>query len=77
MGTLLSRSSKVWSGSVLLEGVLDLFAGLLQVRFDLVNFAFGLEAVITRCLACGFLALTAKLFGGVVDLVTQTQGVPP
>ena len=30
----------------------------------LVTFAFGLEAVVTRCLACGFLALAAKLFGG-------------
>lgn len=59
-GRLPGRSSGFYRSSVHLEGVLDLFAGLIQVRFDL-TFAFSLETVVTRCLACGFLALAAQV----------------
>ncbi|VXC34189.1 hypothetical protein ARTHRO8AJ_460015 [Arthrobacter sp. 8AJ] len=61
--------------SVLLEGVLDLLAGLLQIAFGLVGLALGPQALIACGSACRFLALTAGLLGGVLNLVAQSHGV--
>jgi hypothetical protein len=58
--------SVVWS--VLLEGVLDLLAGLLQIAFGLVGLALGPQALIDCGSACRFLALTADPLCGVLNL---------
>ncbi|VXB06673.1 hypothetical protein ARTHRO9AX_10359 [Arthrobacter sp. 9AX] len=61
--------------SVLLESVLDLLAGLLQIAFGLVCLALGPQALIARGGACRFLTLAAGLLCGVFNLVAQSHGV--
>src|SRR5688572_28393309 len=53
----------------LLEGVLDLLAGLLEVALRLVPLTGGLEVAVVGGVAEGFLGLAAHLFELVVHLV--------
>src|SRR5215213_3745535 len=55
-----------------LEHVLDLLAGLLQVRAALVGLAFGFQLLVVGGLADAFLGLAAELLSLVADLVIRT-----
>jgi hypothetical protein len=63
-------------GSVL-ESVLDVLAGLLEVGRGLVRAALGLEALVTLPLADRFLDLPHDTLAGVLDLVSGAHGSPP
>jgi hypothetical protein len=45
---------------MLLEGVFDFLAGLLEIGFDLMALTLGLQPVVSRGFTGGFLALTAE-----------------
>jgi hypothetical protein len=60
-----------------LEGVLDLLAGLLEVGLALVGLALCLEALVVGHLAGGLLGLAGHLVLGVVELVIETHEGPP
>jgi hypothetical protein len=63
--------------SAFLEGVFDLFSGLLQIGCDFVAFALGLQSVVSGGIAdCSF-APAVEFLGGIMDLVTQTHGASP
>src|SRR3954469_13917453 len=55
----------------LLEGVLDLLAGLLEVGSRLVALALSLEIRVVGRTSDAFLDLAGRLFGGVTDLVVE------
>ncbi len=59
----------------LLEDVLDVLTGLLDVGGGLVRFALGLQFGIVRGLALGVLCLALGLFGRVLHLVVETHDV--
>src|SRR6478609_6063416 len=63
------------SSDGLLEGVLDVVARLLEVGLGLVGLALGLEALVVLRLARALLDLALRLFGGVLDLVTESHGI--
>src|SRR3954454_11050365 len=65
----------VLGGSVL-EGVLDLLAGLLDVGLGLVALAFSLESLVACGLTRGLLGVAAQLLSGVLDLVVESHDVP-
>jgi hypothetical protein len=53
---------------LLLEGVFDFLAGLLEVALGLVGVAFGFERLVAGDLPGGFLDLALGLLGGVLGL---------
>jgi hypothetical protein len=63
--------------SVLLEGVFDFLAGLLEIGFDLMALTLGFQPVVAGSVTGGFLALTVKFLSGVVDFISQTHGCSP
>src|SRR6185503_9825828 len=58
-----------WSRRLLLDGVLDLLAGLLQVALGLVDLALVLQAPVTGRLADALLDLAAEFLGLVLRLI--------
>src|SRR5690348_4229467 len=63
---------RAWRVSVL-EGVLDLLAGLLEVGLRLVALALSLQLVVAGDVADALLGLAAEVFHLVVDLVVETH----
>ena len=55
------------------EGVLDLFAGLLEVGPQMVPSAFSPKPFVTGSASGCFLASAVEFLGGIVDLVSQTH----
>ena len=70
------RLDRDGSHDLVLEGVLRLFTGLLEVGLRLVGLAFGFELLVVGELARGLLGLAAELFALVLRLVVDTHGEP-
>src|SRR5688572_33488192 len=62
------------AGGGLLEDVLDLLAGLLEVARRLVGLSLGLEVAVAGGVPEALLALARELFGLVLHLVDATHG---
>src|SRR4051812_26809145 len=70
------RTYRCWKASVL-EGVLHVLAGRLDVGRHLVALALGLETLVVGALADGLLDLADQVFSRVLDLVCRTHdGLP-
>ena len=62
---------------LLLEGVLDCFAGLLELGLGLIFLALSFEFVVAGRPTRGFFALALEFFDLVLGLVRKTHGVLP
>src|SRR4029450_10061450 len=73
----MAAKARTFPGWSVVEDVLDLLAGLLDVGADLVGLPLGLEPLVVGHFAGGFLGLAAKVLGHVAGLVIGTHLLPP
>src|SRR5664279_1301451 len=66
-----------WSVQGILDGVLGLLAGLLDVRRSLIGSALRFQALVIGRPTSGFFDLAGSFLAGVLDLVSHTHRVLP